>query len=102
MIIKGYRYLNNTKFPFCVDSLRLAAVKPYCGDFHYNDPHDNEYLIYIELYGDSKIMDIKPYDSIVMNGIEVVNDCTENALKITEYLTMVMYLEQHKNNKAAP
>lgn len=97
MIIKGYNNLNGTKFPFCVDSLKLTVVKSYASSYHhYSNPHDNEYQIYIS----SNIMEIKPNDSIVINGVEVANDCTENALKITEYLTMIMYLEQHENDKA--
>ena len=100
MIIKGYRYLNDKMFPLCVDSLKLTGVRPYCGSYHYSAPHDHEYQIYIELYSGSKIMELQSFDSIVINGVEIVNGSTENALKITEYLTMVMQLEQHENDKA--
>jgi len=88
--------MNNVKVPMCFETKDICAIRPYFGDAHYWDGSTRmeDYVITIGLntIGGQQI-GISDGETIMVNGVPVTNDCTENAIKIIEHFMLCMNLE---------
>lgn len=88
--------MNNVKVPMCFETKTICAIRPYLDDGHYLNGQvrlkDRVITIYLNTVGGQQI-GISDGETIMINGVQVTNDCTENALKIIEHFMLCMNLE---------
>lgn len=96
MFITGYKIMNKVKVPMCFETKDICAIRPYCEDSHYWEGRtrmeDNVITIYLNTIGGQQI-GISDGETIMINGVPVTNDSTENAIKIIEHFMLCMNLE---------
>jgi len=88
--------MNNIKVPMCFETKDICAIIPFLNDGHYWEgrirKEDRVITIFLNTIGGQQI-GISDGETIMINGVPVTNDCTENALKIIEHFMMCMNLE---------
>lgn len=88
--------MNNVEVPMCFETKDICAIRPYCEDSHYwigdIKQKDRVITIYLNTIGGQQI-GISTDETIMVNGVPVTNDCTENAIKIIEHFMLCMNLE---------
>lgn len=88
--------MNNVKVPMCFETKDICAIIPYLNDAHYwigdIQQKDRVITIFLNTIGGQQI-GISSDETIMVNGVPVTNDCTENALKIIEHFMLCMNLE---------
>ena len=98
MLITGFTIINEARAPFIIDSEKVGYVYPWRSSDSYRRNGDrrfsNGYEIHISLNVNGKCFEIGGNDSVFINSVPVENDCTENALKILEYIQTIMMLER--------
>lgn len=88
--------MNKVKVPMCFETKTICAIRPYSEDGHYWDGQtrmdDHVITIFLNTIGGQQI-GITDGETIMINGVPVTNNCTENAIKIIEHFMMCMNLE---------
>lgn len=80
----------------CFETKTICAIRPYSEDGHYwvGQTRMDDYVITIYLVTMSgQQIGITDGETIMINGVPVTNDCTENAIKIIEHFMLCMNLE---------
>lgn len=79
----------------CFETKTICAIRPCLDDGHYWDGsirmNDRVVNIYLNTTGGQ--ISILNDDTIMINGVPVTNDSTENAIKIIEHFMLCMNLE---------
>ena len=101
MILKGFR---KERFPFYINSHEITAVDVYGRDEHYWDGDKclrDQYVREIVVATAGRAVCISRDESLIINGVPVVNDSEEHAIQILEFLGSLMWLE-HKEPEEKP
>lgn len=99
MNINGFRYINGFKIPFVINSMQIGFINPWrSNDYYRRDGGErvwaNGQEIHIYLNVNGKDIVIGGNDHVLINGVPVENDRSENAVKIIEYIQTIMMLER--------